>query len=70
VALSPSQLSIGLIDVEIDVDSGAISRGVVRGDFPVGVGVGVGVDVGVGVEVEVDAGVLGSVGAVGASSIC
>src|SRR5262245_9592529 len=48
VALSPSQVKSGRIDVEIDVDSGAISRGVVRGDPDPGVvpRVGVGVDVG------------------------
>jgi hypothetical protein len=43
------------MDVEMDVDSGAISRGVVRGDpdpvVVVGVGVGVGVDLGADVGV-------------------
>jgi hypothetical protein len=62
LALSPTQVKIGLIDVAIDVDSGAMSRGAVRGDPGVGgVGVGVGVEVvGVGVEVDVDVGSLES----------
>jgi hypothetical protein len=38
----------GLIEVEIDVDSGAIGRGVVRGVPELGAGAGVGVDGGTG----------------------
>jgi hypothetical protein len=61
-------VNIGLIDMEIDVDSGAMRRGVVRGDFDPEVGVAVGVDV--GAEVGVDVGVVGSDGGGCASSIC
>jgi hypothetical protein len=53
VALSPSQVKVGLIEVEIAVDSGAINRGAVRGDAAPVVGVGVG---GVGVGAELPAG--------------
>jgi hypothetical protein len=67
LALSPSQLSIGRIDVEIDVDSGAMRRGAVRGDGDPatgvvvgGSGVGVGVGAGAEVEVEVDGGTFES----------
>ncbi|HTB61103.1 MAG TPA: hypothetical protein VLC06_24710 [Polyangia bacterium] len=70
----------GLIEVEIAVDSGAMSRGAVRGDPEpgsggVGVGVAVGVDVGVevgvavGAEVEVGVGTLKSVRDTGASGV-
>ena len=62
VALSGNQVKSGLIEVEIDVDSGAMSRGAVRGDPDPGSG-----DVGAArrrrrrrrpAEVEVDAGAL------------
>jgi hypothetical protein len=58
-------VKIGDIDVEIDVESGAMSRGVVWGDRDPEVGVGAGV----GGDVGVDVGAVGSGGGVGASSI-
>jgi hypothetical protein len=59
----------GLIEVEIEDDSGAISRGAVRGEPEPVVGVGVGVEGGIGVgaegvdEVGVGVGNFGSAGA-------
>ncbi len=63
VELSGSQVKNGLIDTEIAVDSGAMSRGAVRGDPDPEAGVdvgGVGVGDAVGVEVGVDVGALES----------
>ena len=61
VALSPSQVKSGLIEVEIAVDSGAMRRGAGWAVPEPGVGVGVGGGaeggVGVGAEVDVDVGV-------------
>ena len=70
VELSGSQVKSGLIDMEIDVESGAMSRGAVRGDPDPGVGVtgvavGVGSAVGAGVEVGVAFDVGVSVGTSG-----
>jgi hypothetical protein len=51
-------VNTGLIDVEIEVDSGAMRRGAVRGEPEADPGVGgVGVDVEVGVDVGVEVGV-------------
>jgi hypothetical protein len=62
VALSGTQVRTGRCDVEVAVDSGAISRGAGCGVFPgVGGGVEVGVDVAVGDEVGADC-ALGSIG--------
>ena len=64
----------GLIEVEIDDDIGAISRGAVRGEPEPVVGVGVGVEGGIGVgaegvdEVGVGVGV-GNFGSVGAATL-
>ncbi len=69
VALSPSQLKSGLIEVEIDVDSGEMSRGAVRGEPEPGGGVGGGGCSGVGVGVGDDVGSLGSGGDAGGSCI-
>jgi hypothetical protein len=72
LALSPSQLKSGLIEVEIEVDSGAMRRGAVRGvpepEVEVGAG-GVAVGAVFGVDVGVDGFSLGSAGGVALSGI-
>jgi hypothetical protein len=76
VELSGSQVKSGLIDMEMAVDSGAMSRGAVRGDPDPGVGVagvdvgvGVGSAVGVGLDVGVNVGSFGLEPATGLSGV-